>query len=85
MDVKGSGSLTDLADNVFTVWRNKKKEDEAAAAEGEDVSDKPDAILFCNKQRNHPEGWEGKIALWFNPESLQYYDNSRSHHHQWIA
>lgn len=85
MDVKGSGSLTDLADNVFTVWRNKKKEDEAAAAEGEDVSDKPDAILFCNKQRNHPEGWEGKIALWFNPESLQYYDNSRSHHQQWIA
>ena len=90
MDVKGSGSLTDLADNVFAVWRNKIKEklvDEGVEEDknGNPVESMADTILFCNKQRNHPEGWEGKIALWFNPESLQYYDNAKAHHQQWIA
>jgi len=28
LDMKGSGSITDLADNCFTVWRNKHKEDQ---------------------------------------------------------
>ena len=81
MDVRGSGALTDLADNVYSVWRNKIKEEKVN--DGEEVGDTPDAILYCNKQRNGE--WEGKIALWFNKESLQYYDNSRSHHQQWIA
>jgi twinkle protein len=27
-DAKGTGTITDLADNVMTVWRNKKKEAE---------------------------------------------------------
>lgn len=25
LDIKGSGSISDLADNCFTIWRNKKK------------------------------------------------------------
>lgn len=82
MDVKGSGSLTDLADNVFSVWRNKEKEEDIA--DGKDVEDKPDAILRCTKQRNHPEGWEGKIALWFNPKNLQYSDTSKRYLRDWV-
>jgi len=71
-DVKGASELTDMADNVFTVWRNKPKEqaieaDEHAAIE---LASKPDAILICDKQRNGD--WEGRIGLWFNKPSLQY-------------
>lgn len=67
-DVKGSGAITDMADNVFTVWRNKKKEDQVAR--GEEPDDKPDAVLICDKQR-HGE-WEGKIPLDFHPKSYQF-------------
>lgn len=67
-DAKGSGSVTDQVDNVFTVWRNKKKERERQA--GECDESKPDALLICDKQR-HGE-WEGRVALWFDPESLSY-------------
>lgn len=70
-DVKGTSEITDMADNVFTVWRNKKKEN----AKRETVPDlklisMPDCIVICDKQR-HGE-WEGKIPLWFQPESLQF-------------
>ncbi|OGO90636.1 MAG: hypothetical protein A3F10_06925, partial [Coxiella sp. RIFCSPHIGHO2_12_FULL_42_15] len=65
MDIKGTGSITDLADNVFTVWRNKNK------SLGE-----PDAILQCDKQRNGE--WEGKISLWFDSVSLHYLETVQS-------
>lgn len=70
-DVKGAGEITDMADNVFTLWRNKPKE---TRAEQDEISEAdrtaPDAVLVCDKQR-HGE-WEGKIALWFNKRALQY-------------
>jgi twinkle protein len=68
-DMKGSSSISDQADNVFIVWRNKKKS--RLLAEGEEVNEgEPDALLVCEKQRNGE--WEGKIALWFDPASQQY-------------
>jgi len=68
-DVKGSGSITDQVDNLLVVWRNKKKEKDAAA--GKKVSpDEPDALLICDKQRNGE--WEGKFALWFDSDSQQF-------------
>lgn len=82
MDVKGSGGITDLADTVGIIWRNKVKEESMKAhlSESEVLSDEdfeklcnlPDAVFNVVKQRNHPEGWEGKISLYFNPDSLQY-------------
>jgi len=65
MDIKGAGSIGDLADNLYSVWRNKKKET------GEDPEG-PDAILNCDKQR-HGE-WEGAITLAFDRDSFQYLD-----------
>lgn len=67
-DAKGSGSITDQVDNVFTIWRNKKKEQERQNG-GTDESH-PDALVICDKQR-HGE-WEGKIGLWFDPEPQSY-------------
>ena len=81
MDAKGTGAISDLADSVLTVWRNKIKEDglrdtSKKIEEIEKLKDQPDAGLFCDKQRNGE--WEGHIGLWINKESLQYFDNSHS-------
>ena len=75
-DVKGTGTLTDLADNVVTVWRNKRKEDAVKTvsymrSEKEETAMKgPDCLLVVDKQRHHE--WEGKISLWYAPGSQQY-------------
>ena len=47
MDVKGSGNIVNQADNVFSVWRNKPKEEADCPPETD-----PDAILYVDKQRN---------------------------------
>jgi twinkle protein len=68
-DMKGSGSISDQADNVFVVWRNKRKQFDEQ--EGKPVDpDMADAFLVCEKQRNGE--FEGKIALWFHAASQQY-------------
>jgi twinkle protein len=65
MDIRGSASIADQADNVITCWRNKAKE-EAAEIDRE----QPDTIVKVDKQR-HGE-WEGHFGLWFDKNSLQY-------------
>lgn len=77
-DIKGTGALTDMVDNVFIVWRNKPKEqkrqDPAGPARRSRFADGPDAILNCCKQR---EGeWEGYIKLWFDKRTLQYLESA---------
>ena len=68
MDIKGSGSIGDLADNLYSVWRNKKKE------AGEETPVVYDAILNCDKQR-HGE-WEGALGFYFDRDSFQYLDDA---------
>ena len=68
-DIKGTGGIADLVDNVCLCWRNKKKEDQLALGEYVDP-DVADAMVLVRKQR-HGE-WEGKIRLWFHPESHQF-------------
>lgn len=79
-DVKGSSAITDLADNVFITWRNKRKEKEMEKPpEGKDISeieDMPDALLICPKQRNGD--WEGRVSLWFDRSCYQYLPNKDS-------
>lgn len=71
MDIKGTGALTDMVDNVLTVWRNKGKEDKINSMDEKidvpsSLSDQPDAVLTCHKQRHHD--WERKIAFTFHPD-----------------
>lgn len=61
-DIKGSGAITDLVDNIFIVWRNKQAE---AKKDGS-----PTCVIACEKQR-HGE-FEGKWGFWFDPASQQY-------------
>jgi twinkle protein len=75
-DVKGTSEITDMADNVFTVWRNKEKENERKRPQPRSqILDGPDCILICDKQR-HGE-WEGKIGLTFHNPSFQYIQGER--------
>jgi len=70
-DIKGASEITDMADNVFSLWRNKAKESKVEQGTlSEDERAKPDAVLMCDKQRHGD--WEGRIALWFNRRALQY-------------
>lgn len=69
MDIKGAGELTDLADNVFIMHRNKRKERQMENGQHVEELD-PDAELWCLKQR-HGE-WEGKVNLYFDKHSHQY-------------
>jgi twinkle protein len=79
MDVKGTGAVTDLADNVFIIWRNKigerareaAKNNEAPTQKEAEFAMLPGALLILDKQRNG-EGWEGKVGLDFHMESNQY-------------
>jgi twinkle protein len=68
-DLKGSGAISDQVDNIFIVWKNKKKEMMAQQGEAVDNSE-PDAMLICEKQR-HGE-FEGRFLLWFDRESQQF-------------
>lgn len=78
LDNKGSGAISDLADNCFSVWRNKEKEYlKQIQLSGEKLKEKDlkklessDCLWGCDKQRNGE--WEGKFGFWFHPASLQY-------------
>lgn len=89
MDVKGSGSITDLADTVLTIWRNKKKEKEVDEATfgGEELSEellfKPDSVLFCSKQRNGE--WEGNVGTYWCGGSMQFKNNPKDAPRQYVA
>jgi len=82
-DIKGTGGITDLADNVVVCWKNKIKEQalfkqkngiQISQVEAESL-ERPDQYMVVEKQR-HGE-WEGSYQLWFNENSLQFTgDNS---------
>lgn len=69
-DVKGTSELCDMAENVVSVWKNKKKID-AQSRGSANYDDQPDAILYVDSQRNG-DGWTGSINLWFHPRSFQF-------------
>ena len=83
MDAKGTGAISDLMFNSFSMWRNKSKEHLIRAhanneplPKGETIDDilkQPDAILIIDKAK-YVEGAEGKYFLWYDDESMQYHD-----------
>lgn len=81
-DIRGTAAVSDLADNCFSVWRNKAKEELVDKLKrNECLSEKelanlemPDCILRCDKQRHG--SWEGKLGFWFHEPSLQYLESS---------
>lgn len=92
MDVKGSGSITDLTDNLFIIWRNKVREKAIQKdQQGEELDDKerkalaaPASVLMLEKQRNG-EGWEGGIPLYLDQESHQFLPTEKTSPFSYIA
>lgn len=75
-DAKGSGAITDLVDQVITVWRNKGKE--ADREQGKHDEAAPDFLLICDKNRHG--SWEGKVALWGDSDCWHFRGTQK---HQW--
>lgn len=63
LDVRGAGEITDMADTVLTMWRNKREDREI------------DGKLICSKQRNGER--EGDHAVWYDAPSMQFKPGSR--------
>lgn len=76
MDISGTADLTNMADNVITVWVNKKKF-AAQEAGNRDLDEKPDAMLTIEKQRNGE--YEGRCNLWFHSASMQFHARDGEH------
>lgn len=80
LDIKGSGTMTNVANNILIVWLNKKKK--LARADQElrgipvpyDLEQEPDAVLTIDK--NRATGWTAKIPLWFDRPSEQFLSSS---------
>lgn len=81
MDVKGTGAITDMADNLFSVWRNLPREtalQKQADPKQPELTDKdhaamqmPGTLIRLLKQREG-EGWVGDIAAFLDPRSHQF-------------
>ncbi len=92
MDVKGSGAITDLTDNLFIIWRNKGREKALQRVQaGEQLSEKdqqllgaPASVLMLEKQRNG-EGWEGGVPLFLDEQSHQFITSEGGSPYNYIA
>ena len=70
-DAKGSGAISDLADNFFVVHRNKEKSDDVQNKGSNSLKkDEADAYLVCRKQRNGED--EPRFQFWFDKDSQQF-------------
>ncbi|CDL83186.1 toprim domain-containing protein [Xenorhabdus szentirmaii] len=92
MDVKGTGAITDLTDNLMIIWRNKARERVLQKQEtGAMLTDKereklagPAAMILIEKQRNG-NGWEGGIGLYLDKKSHQFLHQEQAEPYHYIA
>jgi twinkle protein len=70
LDVKGTSELCDMAENVLSVWKNKRKLN-AQSLGSDKHDDEPDGVLTVDSQRNG-DGWTGAFNLWFDRRSFQF-------------
>lgn len=80
-NIKGSGAITDLVDNVLLVWRNKDKEKKLSSQKISQtdryaIEGDPDSGLICVKQRHHD--WEGSIWLNYHSPSMLLLNEART-------
>ena len=71
-DVAGSANITNMVDNVFSVHRNKEREE--AIMKGDTTNEimfAPPCMVYLVKQR-HGKGLEGRWAFDFHPDTFSY-------------
>ncbi|UNF40246.1 toprim domain-containing protein [Bartonella krasnovii] len=73
-DIKGASEIGANAFNIITIWRNRSLEDKIFAAslaqEKADLTKRPGVIMNIAKQRSGD--FEGKVGLWFDPQTYRY-------------
>ncbi len=73
-DIKGASEIGANAFNIITIWRNRPLEDKIFAAslaqEKADLAKRPGVIMNIAKQRSGD--FEGKVGLWFDPQTYRY-------------
>jgi twinkle protein len=75
LSLKGSSALGDMVDNIFLVWRNRKKEQrlknpdflELDEEEQDKIRMSLDTLIRCEKHRDG--GDEPQLPLWFDTKS----------------
>lgn len=78
MDVAGAMELTNLPDNVYSIWRNKKKESEIQKYHfrgcplPEKIVTMNDCFVDCSKSREMGGDAEGMFGLYFDKASMQF-------------
>lgn len=72
--IKGSGAISDLAFNIFTICRNMAKEDEKYS-DNKQFEHEAEITLTITKQRNGDTN-NNLIPLWWNEKFLSFCDNS---------
>ena len=71
MDIKGTGAITDMVDNVYIIHRNKAKYRDLSEAKRtnkntDELIKKPDTFLICDKSRENGSDAEGIYGLYFD-------------------
>jgi twinkle protein len=72
LDVSGSGDITNGADNILSIWRNKakeKKREENSLTDSEEDS-VPDTVCYQHKARW--AGDEHTVPMWFNRKRKRF-------------
>jgi twinkle protein len=72
MDIKGGGEISNHADNILSVWRNKAKEEKRSAntLTDQENNDVPDSMVYLVKDREFGE--ECSVGLWFNKSRRRF-------------
>ena len=76
-DVAGSANITNMVDNVFSVHRNKEREE--AIMKGDTTNEimfTPPCMVYLVKQR-HGKGLEGRWEFDFHPDTFSYSEWTR--------
>ena len=79
MDIKGAGEITDLADYVFIIDRNVRKDlelNEPGNEDNEEWLKKPDGSLRCIKNRYDPV--HSSMPLWFSGDPFSFKSGRRA-------
>ena len=80
-DTKGSGAISDLADNSIIIWRNWAKEEalmkNLPAEEKLEWEQEPDSKLIVDKQRT--TGHRAVIELWHWLDERVFLDSKQAH------
>lgn len=94
MDVKGTGAITDMADNLFSVWRNLPREtalQKQSDPRSGELTDKeylaismPGTLIRLLKQREG-EGWVGDIPAYLDTRSHQFLESEKASPWNFIA